>query len=84
MDADHQDFEYLVVGAAEQSNEQSSADLAAEFVRAYARAFGVDAEVVGVERDGVDAIIRVSGEEASARIVGRVRIGRLSATTFPR
>jgi len=62
MDADLQDFEYLVVGAAEQSNEQSSAHLAAEFVRAYEWSFGVDTGVVGVERDGVDAIIRVSGE----------------------
>ncbi len=62
MDADHQDFEYLVVGAAEQSNERSSALLAEEFALAYERSCGVEAEVVGVERDGVDAIIRVSGE----------------------
>ncbi len=73
MDADHQDFEYLVVGTAEQSNERSSALLAKEFARAYERSYGVEAEVVGVERDDVDAIIRVSGEEVAVEFAAYIQ-----------
>jgi len=61
--------QHLFPECARYTNRQVSHRVATEFCRAYTRQFGMAAQLVEVEKDGVDAIIRVGDVEVALELV---------------